>query len=318
MSGNRRYAPAPTPAPAPAPAPAAVDVRRDRAPRPKAVNIRLLKEDLIDVQGCGKGKSEQDARFPILWKTTNLTGQQKNQPTNFAIGDKDFEYAMTVAKRPGPFNPGEGKKGAKAVDPNKWSMLIRVPDAAMVEILRNLDSIIVKKLKEKDILADYGINTDAIDEAYKPFLIDMGSGSYAFNTNFSIVPGEFSDPVEVVIIVYKKNPVTGAIEHEVREASPHDIRAGDSVFVVGGFDSIRIDKMSAQTSKGTPKIGFKHYASRIVIRRDESEEVPDEEDEDENDDFLSSIVGEPVKLGSKRPRDADDDAEEGGATVGKR
>lgn len=281
------------------------------APKPKPVNIRTIHPDGFEIKGIGKGKPDNEVKLPILWKVSSITGQQKLQMTNFVIGDTQLKIALQVARKPGPFEQKDSKGKRTVPNPNKWSMLIRVQDEEMIKTLQNLDTYIKDILKEKDLLSDYKISKDDIDECYKPFLIDLGSGDYSFNTNFSASDENGAEPVRVDLMIYDRDPETNEITHRLEPTTVDNIRPGDSVICQGGFDGIRIDKMSSTTS-GLPKIGFKHYSSRIVIIRSADEDHVDEEEDD--NDFLSAITGSasaPAPVGEKRGRDESSSEETG-------
>jgi hypothetical protein len=274
------------------------------APKPKPVNIRTIHPDGFEIKGIGKGKPDNEVKLPILWKVSSITGQQKLQMTNFVIGDTQLKIALQVARKPGPFEQKDSKGKRTVPNPNKWSMLVRVQDEEMIKTLQNLDTYIKDILKEKDLLSDYKITKDDIDECYKPFLIDLGSGDYSFNTSFSASDENGAEPVRVDLMIYERDPETNEITHRLEPTNVDNIRPGDSVICQGGFDGIRIDKMSSTTS-GLPKIGFKHYSSRIVIIRSADEDQADVEEDD--NDFLSAITGAvpaaASAVGEKRSRD---------------
>jgi hypothetical protein len=289
----------------------------DRKP-PKPINIRtILHEDGLVIKGLPKNKvlPDNEVKLPLLWKVHNkVTNQDKIQITNFLIGDTSLKVANQVSKKPGPFTSKDSRGKITTPQPNKYSMLIRVGDEEMIEVFRRLDETIKQKIREGNLLVDYRITADRVDDCYKPFLIETGGGDYSISTTFNVNAdgtAEDKELIDVRLMIVSRDPVTGEIENSLQSATVDDIRMGDSVIIEGGFDGIRLDKMTT-TSDGLPRIGFKHYARRIIVVR--TTEDQEEEDEEDADAFLLAAASgktfnkaaTAVKVGEKRDREDDD------------
>jgi len=289
-----------TPAAAAAPASSAdgPSERSDtRVKPPKAINIRtLLHEDGLVVKGLPKNKTLNDTevKLPILWKVHNeTTNQDKIQTTNFLIGDTSLKVANQVSKKPGPFSSKDSRGKITVPQPNKYSMLVRIGDEEMIECFHRLDETIKSKIRDGNLLADYRVTADRLDDCYKPFLIENGSGDFSISTSFNVNADGTLDPstevVDVKLMIVSRNIETGEIENSFKPATVEDIRIGDSVIIEGGFDAVRLDKMT-QTSDGVPRIGFKHYARRVIVVRT-AEDMQEEDDEDDDSFLLAAASG---------------------------
>lgn len=266
----------------------------DHRKPPKAINIRtLLTANGLIVRGLPKNKTlqENEVKLPLLWRVHNdITNQDRIQTTNFLIGDTSLKVANQVSKKPGPFSTKDARGKITTPQPNKFSMLVRIGDEEMIKVFRLLDQYIVSKIQEGNLLADYRVPADKVEECYKPFLIENGSGDYSISTSFNVNADGTADDkefVEVKMMIMSRDPVTGDIRHEFKPATVEDIRMGDSVIIEGGFDGIRLDKMSP-TPGGLPRIGFKHYSRRIIVVRTEDDMGDAEEDDDES--FLMGVA----------------------------
>jgi hypothetical protein len=312
------------------------DRNEHRTKPPKAINIRvLLHEDGLVLKGLPKNKTlnDNEVKLPILWKThNNVTNQDKIQTTNFLIGDTSLKVANQVSKKPGPFSSKDSRGKITVPQPNKFSMLVRIGDEEMIEAFHRLDETIKSKIRDGNLLADYRITAERLDDCYKPFLIENGSGDFSFSTSFNVnADGTLDASTEVVdvkLMIVSRNIETGEVENSFKQATVEDIRIGDSVIIEGGFDAIRLDKMST-TSDGLPRIGFKHYARRVIVVRT-AEDMQEEEDDDDDSFLLAAASGKTfsstsklsASVGEKRARspelkredDSSNDGTSGGAS----